>query len=260
MTDEIHPLLKKQAADYAAELLKAVTSPFDLVFPGSSKIVDFLVDQVLPRREERFATFITELSRRLKDLEQRLGVGCFGLWSSEKQALFEDGARVAIKALSPERIDHVAKIVAEGLTEDDAGAARTRLFLDLIGELSDVDLIVMAADTRLGMDPQWRAKHAEALSSPLTKKPPPDASPEQHAALNLSQREALIATKLQINRLVRLGVMEREEQHYIDERHALQNIGQVKTAIGRPRLSPLGTAVLIKLDIIQGLIPWSMGD
>lgn len=260
MTEDIHPLLKKQAADHAAELLKAVTSPFDLVFPGSSKIVDFLVDQALPRREERFAAFMTDLSRRLGGIEERLGEGAFGTWSAEKQALFEDGARVAIKAVGRDRIDQVAKIVAEGLAEDDAGAGRTRLLIDLIGELSDLDVIVLTSHTRLGWDDQWKATHAKALESPLAKRLAKDATPEEQQQHNLDQREALIAEKLQINRLIRLGLLAREEQHFIDQTHTLRGPGRIATKVERPKLTALGTAVLIKLEIIDGLIPWSLGD
>lgn len=259
MKDEVHPLLRKHAADHAAEVLRAATGPLDLVFPTSSKIVDFLIDQALPRREERFAQFMTDLSRRLRAVEERLGEGAFGMWTAEKQALFEDGARVAIKAVGRDRIDQVAKIVAEGLTEDDAGAARTRLLIDLIGELSDLDVIVLTSHTRLGWDDQWKATHARALESPLTQLAK-DATPEEQQRHNLDQREALIAEKLQINRLIRLGLVAREEQHYIDRTHTLRGPGRIATKVERPTLTALGTAVLIKLEIIDGLIPWSLGD
>ena len=260
MTDDVHPLLRKHAADHAAELLKTATGPLDLLFPGSSKIVDFLIDQALPLREERFAQFMTDLSRRLRAIEERLGQGAFGSWSGEKQALFEDGARVAIKAVGRDRIDQAAKIVAEGLTEDDAGAARARLLIDLIGELSDLDVIVLTSHTRLGWDDQWKATHARVLASPLSKKLPKGATPKEQQEHNLSQREALIAEKLQINRLIRLGLLEREEQHYIDQTRTFQGPGRIATKVDRPKITALGTAVLIKLEIIDGLIPWNLGD
>lgn len=255
MTDDVHPRLRQQAADYAAELLKAVTSPFDLVLPGSSKIVDFFIDQALPRREERFAQFLTELSRRLKVIEERLGESCFGPWSPEKQALFEDGARAATRSLSNERIEQVAGVVADGLSEDDAGVQRTRLLLDLISELSDLDVIVLASKTELAADADWSAKHGPALVAGRVERPFTYASHDEYLAHRTAETEKALVTGLQIDRLIKLGLMAQAEQHYLDASRTLRGPPRIARRVDYPKITPLGLLVLQRLGVWDGVMP-----
>lgn len=255
MTDDVHPRLRQQAADYAAELLKAVTSPFDLVLPGSSKIVDFFIDQALPRREERFAQFLTELSRRLKAIEERVGENCFGPWSPEKQALFEDGARTATRSLSNERIEQVAGVVADGLSEDDAGVQRTRLLLDLISQLSDLDVIVLASKTELASDPEWSAKHGAALVAARIEHPGNVSSHAEYVANQAAETERALVRGLQIDRLVKLGLMAQAEQHYLDASRTLRGPPRIARRIDYPKITPLGLLVLQRLGVWNGVMP-----
>lgn len=255
MTDDIHPRLQKHAADYAAETLKAITSPLDLLFPGSSKIVDFFIDQALPRREERFAQFMTDLSRRLHALEERFGEGVFGAWDAEKQALFEEGARLAVKATSQGRIDQLAKIVSEGLTEDEVRAAKSRHLLDLVGQLTDLDVIVLTSHTRRGWDDDWRAANAAALGM-RAPRPAKDATTEERIRDDVARREQSVDRAVQSRRLAALGLIFRPEQHYIDQSRTLSGPGVVRTQTEREKLTDLGEAVLIKLGVIEGRLPW----
>ncbi len=217
--------------------------------------MDFFIDQALPRREERFAQFMTDLSRRLRALEERLGAGVFGAWDAEKQALFEEGARLAVKATSQERIDQLAKIVSEGLTEDELRAAKSRHLLDLVGHLTDLDVLVLTSHTRRGWEHEWRAANADALGirEPRLSS---DATIEERLEDDAKRREQSVERAVQSRRLISLGLIERPEQHYIDTSRTLSGPGAVIKKTDSERLTDLGEAVLIKLGVIEGRLPW----
>jgi hypothetical protein len=173
MSDKKLPAsLEPTASDRAVQGLQAITSAVDMAVPGVGSFFGALVGQIIPnQRNERLVEYCVRLGRRLQvaegaveDLRARLEALAANL-TPEQLALFEDGAAAAVKATSEDRVDTIARIVAAGLTNDDAKAADQRRLLDLLNELSDEDVVVLCSYThRYGRDPGWRELHKASLS------------------------------------------------------------------------------------------------
>lgn len=155
LTADIHPSLKTSAADHAERVLRAITSAVDVVAPGVGSIFGELIGTVIPnRRSQRFEEFLTRLARRINTTDQRLDALIERL-GAEQIALFEDGARGAVRATSSERIDRIARLVARGLTADEIEAERSRVLVDLLERLTEADLRYLDGFIyRQGRDPR----------------------------------------------------------------------------------------------------------
>src|SRR5690349_5669722 len=113
MTDEVHPILQPNPADRAATVLRVLGS---LLPPGISGLFTELITSVIPnQREERLIRYLTAVGRRLRAAEEGLEEVTSRL-GSEGLALFEDGAQAAVRATTEERIERIARIVADGMS------------------------------------------------------------------------------------------------------------------------------------------------
>lgn len=158
MAEDIHPALKAGAADHAATALKAISSAVDIVVPGAGSVFGELISFVIPNlRSQRFEEFLTRLARRIGKTEQRLDALIERL-GPEQVALFEDGARGAVRATTSERIDRFARLVANGLTADEAEAERNRVLVALLEQVSETDLFYLDGFVgRMGPDPRGKS-------------------------------------------------------------------------------------------------------
>jgi hypothetical protein len=231
MTDDIHPSLKPNAADRAHDLLLALSSAVDLYAPGWGSAFGYIVGDVIPnRRDERFARYLTKLSRRLSAIEQSLerirNLGDEGL------ALFEDGARESARATSDERIERIVEIVGLGVSSDENSASLAREMLALFASLSDAEVAALASYA--GVQPKFS--------------PPNGPSPDR-AVLMEAMRNNQIALQLRTSRLVSAGVLE-EPQVVVQENYALTDRSGAKLVKDRPRVTPLGRALLVEIGVL----------
>ena len=141
MTDDVHPILRPTAADRSASVLRVLGS---LLPPGISGVFLELITSVIPhQREERLVRYLTVVGRRLRAAEGKLEEVSSRL-GPEGLALFEDGAQAAVRATTEERIDRIARIVAEGMSGSEATAEQQREILQLLNSVTDADLIYLA--------------------------------------------------------------------------------------------------------------------
>jgi hypothetical protein len=232
---ELTPSLRSNESDHAATALQSLTSLVDVVAPGLGSFFGTMIGYVLPnQRLERFGAFATKLARRLQIVEGSVDelraqyIRLAQEFGPEQRALFEDGAYAAIRATTDDRIDVVSRIVAEGLAGDEVKATEQRRVLDLIGDLSDEDIVVLCSYTsKFGRDDEWRALHSQVLT-PV------------RAGIGSSQDDLdqQVLRDLRTDRLLRLGVL-------LEETSA----GGRST---RRNISPRGRYVLRKLGLVEG--------
>lgn len=154
MTGDIHPTLRRNASDFAAMGLRALTSTVDQWLPGGGSFFGELIAEVIPNTtSRRLLEYVTRLGRQLAALEAR--VDDLGQLDTEQLALFEDGARSSVRATTPNRIERVARIVAHSWTKPDVDAERSRIILALLDQLSENDLLALDQYIhRMGPDPR----------------------------------------------------------------------------------------------------------
>ena len=91
--------------------------------------------------------------------------------------LLEDGCLHAARAASPERIDYIATMIVNGITRGAARRLDHRYLMQLLGELNDVEVLLLIAAAKDGSDADtfWR-RHEQVLTVPLDG---PSATPEE---------------------------------------------------------------------------------
>jgi len=204
MNSDVAPILRENASDKAVAGSQVVASIVDAVVPGAGGFFSLIAGQIIPnQRAERLAEFATRLGRRLRvaegaveSLTERFEALANSL-SSEQIALFEDGAIAAAKATSQERIEGVAKIVAEGLSASDLEASNQRRLLNLINDLSDEDIVVLTSYSfTYGRNQEWRAAHSQALEPTRA-----------HMGSSQEELDRNTMRELRTSRLLSLGVL-----------------------------------------------------
>jgi len=148
MEPQAPPAIRTTASDRIATALGMLTSAIDLAAPGFGSVFGGLLGEILPDlRERRIEAYLGRLAQRLAAIEgglQALQTRVDQV-AEEHLGLIQDGAVQAAKATNQARIDQVAAVVADGVTEPGADAAASaRRVLRTLGDLDDAELETLA--------------------------------------------------------------------------------------------------------------------
>lgn len=132
--------------------------------PGIGPLLVAVLDEVVPAlRANRLQAFAEELDGRVlnlspDELSDRMR-------QPDRFNLLEDGLHQAARASSRECVSHIANVVANGLTQEDANAEDRRYLLQLLGELNDVEVLILCGRGRESMTraTEFYEQHKEAL-------------------------------------------------------------------------------------------------
>jgi len=210
--------------DRVQSVLRSFTSSVDLVAPGVGSIFGELITVILPaNREERLVQFASNLHREVQRLDRSLE-NVFASLSAEQIALLEDGMRDSARAAQSARIERIAYVVAEGF-EGDSAAVRQREVLDMLGRLSDLDLITLARFFN------WRGE--DDFREPVLTTGTWNAMSDDEKAPILEERRL---RELSLSKLLALGLL--------DQKYNASSLGygsdEIKVESGELRLTALG--------------------
>src|SRR5690606_28838317 len=91
------------------------------------------------QRINRVVSFATHLQKRIADLEQdRVRAH---LTDENFTDLVEEALRQAARATTDERRQHIASVVAAGLTTEDVSFIESKHLLRILGETNDLEII-----------------------------------------------------------------------------------------------------------------------
>lgn len=132
--------LRATASDRAVVGLRSLVDLVNVVAPGWGSLFGELVGEVIPgQRQERMAEFLAQVARRSRLTAEGLTELAVRLArveeAAQRLALFEEGARLAVASPEAERFQHVAHLVAGGLSADELEAARNRSLLRILDNL-----------------------------------------------------------------------------------------------------------------------------
>lgn len=134
-------------------------------FPGGS-IISEIVRNVIPnQRIDRIINFLRKLENRLGSLEE---VAKINFKKQEEYiTLLENGMFYAYRASSDKRLEYIASVVKNGLTQDQIEISRYVYLLNLLSELNDEEIIWLRyyLFPTLGGDQEFRERHKDILSS-----------------------------------------------------------------------------------------------
>jgi len=225
------------STDPAKALLKGAISAIPLV----GGVLSEIVGQIIPdQRLDRLERYVIQLAEEM----QELGADEHAterMKAPENVDLFEDGAFASARALTDGRLEHIARLVAEGISGDDQARLEAKRLLALLTQIDDGQLIILASYLRKNqVNHAFLTRHANIL-------------PKGGARVKISgaDRDAELLYRLGQESLLRLGLLEetfqrpaRGEAPELDEQ-----TGRMKVQ-GR-RLSQLGRLLLRRLKLAE---------
>ncbi len=235
MSDE----LQTNRTDRVVTSAKAV---FGMV-PIAGSVLSEVIGEVIPnQRMERLVKFVEKLGERVEHMEaDAFGERCR---IPDCVNLIEDALFLAARAKSDERLDHIASIVANGISEDEQKRIQADKMLWILEKLNDVEVVLLRGSlprTREehDFDFEYRNKHREILA-PKTPTRGSDWSEVEEAAMFDSFRQHLVELNLV---RVRYQKPKRNELPEFDDKTGMMKAG------GR-ELTLLGRMFLQYLDLI----------
>jgi len=160
--------LATNATDRITGLAKGVFGVAPVVGPLTAEVIGNIIPN---QRADRIVRFVQKLDERLKDLEQE------ALRSRTDDPLFvdvlEDAFFQAAKAVSDERLDHIANVVANGISAEELNHAETKRMLWLLDQLNDAEVVVLRSKLAMtredfDVDVEFREKHTQLLAPDAT--------------------------------------------------------------------------------------------
>lgn len=185
--------------------------------PFVGGVLSELLTETIPElRFDRVVTFIRELDAELQRLDVKLERVEWHLRSEEGLDLLEEGVLQASRAVSTERKNRLARLVARSFGADDLRYEQSRTLLNLYRELTDPEivwLIYYSMNPVLGPGPHqdWVNKHPEVLKPISREMGAPQEQHERGAVQDLwkenLERLGLIRLNQKVMMITTLGRM-----------------------------------------------------
>ena len=150
-------------SDIAAILGKGFLGTIPFVGPLVGEIIGNLIPN---QRIDRIASLLKALGSKV-DEEERAKVE-ERILEEKSVDLMEDGFLLAARALSEERIDHIASLLKNSLTGEDLEHLAYKRLLFLLGELNDIEVLILKSHSiGIAQQQEFRRKHQDALTPPI---------------------------------------------------------------------------------------------
>lgn len=127
--------LKTNKEDMMALFVKSL---FEIV-PFGSPIGEAIATVIPNQKLERLVDFVQVLNYKIKTAEKKIEE--HDLKTKEFTDLLEDALGQASRALSKERLDYIASLLKNSLTDEDLEQVGKKKLLSILGELNDAEVI-----------------------------------------------------------------------------------------------------------------------
>lgn len=157
--------------------------------PVIGSIVANLINQIIPeQRWERIGEYLRKLESRVAEVEAQTLASA--LREPRKMELFEDGAIQAVRALSSERLEYIAALVAHGLTSDERDAIEAKRLLKLLDQVDDDQIVILQSKLHrhIGSD-EFYERHQEVLEPVRAHMQSPREDLDRAAMYRLARRQ-----------------------------------------------------------------------
>lgn len=182
--------LTTNRADGLTSIAKSFVGAAPFVGPTLAEIVGHIIPN---QRMDRIAEFVRLLDERVKGLEQEAMQA--RMQQPDNVDLLEDAFIQAARATSHERLEHIANIVANGISAEELNYAETKRMLWLLNQLNDAEVVILRGKLaicreEIEQDAEFRGKHERLLTPDLTHLGSSEEEFEE-AALKASYRNHL---------------------------------------------------------------------
>jgi hypothetical protein len=205
--------------DRAVAIARAIAGMVPVAGPALAELItEFIPGQ----RQERLHDWLRRVAERLAGVEEATLRG--RLREPENVALIEEGGYQAARAISEERRQQIADLVAGGVADDRRDYLESRRVLRLLGELDDAEVVLLASylwKNYHGSD-YWE-RHANVLQGPAV-----------HLGSSRDELDQAAVRETGQQHLLQLGLLEQKPQG--------RSVSVQLTPLGRLLLRRIGLA------------------
>jgi hypothetical protein len=190
--------------------------------PFIGTLVGEILDAVVPNlRFERVVSYLRTLEAEVTQIDDRMVAFEKHIKTEEGLDIFEEGMIQSARAISKDRKERLARLVARSLSADEMKYEKSRKLLNLYRELTDPEivwLIFYSLNPALGKGPHtdWVEKHPKILN-PISREMGAPQEQQEKAALQDSYKATLLRLGLaeERNRTTSLTTLGRMLVSYI---------------------------------------------
>lgn len=152
--------LAPTSADYVASSAKTALGTVPFIGSLLAEIAGIVIPN---QRIDRVVAFAKELDERLASLEQEFVRS--QLTNENFTDLMEESLRQATRAMTEERREYIASIIANSLSSEHIEYAEAKHLLRIPGEINDVEMVWLRfyLVPTIGADKEYREKHNSIL-------------------------------------------------------------------------------------------------
>lgn len=135
--------------------------------PYLGPIISEMVDNLIPnQRIDRIASLLKKLEAKI-DPKEKAKVEA-KILKEKSVDLMEDGFLQAARALSEERIEYIASLLKNGLTDEDLEEIAYKRLLSLLDELDDLEVLILKSYFgNIKQQQEFQVKHQKVLRAPI---------------------------------------------------------------------------------------------
>ncbi|MFP4437330.1 MAG: hypothetical protein ACLFVO_08790 [Chloroflexaceae bacterium] len=154
-----------QKADLITLFSKGALGALPIVGPLAAEIIGTLIPD---QRIDRIARFLHALEQRLTEVEQRILNQRVREGHTEFIDLFEDGMYHAARALNQERIEYIASLIKNSLSDEDVEYVYYKQLLMLLSEINEIEVLILKYHSLTPeQTDKFRKSHEDVLKHPV---------------------------------------------------------------------------------------------
>jgi len=184
--------LDSNSTDYVVSAAKVALGAVPLVGP----LLTELAGTVIPKqRLDRLVDYSRKLEMKIGSVDQDILRS--KLHDENFTDLLEETVRQAAQAVTDERREYLASLLASGVTESHISAVESRHILRMLSEINDIEIIWLRffSSPALQGDREFREKHAAVLQ-PISSSMSASPNERERRALQENYAEHLISLGL----------------------------------------------------------------
>ena len=137
--------------------------------PFAGPFLAEMVGKLIPnQRMDRISAFLKTLDKKLQDVEEDLEVLESKMKKESFLNAFEEASWQSTKSSSTTRKEYLASILINDLTNDKLDEIQKSIFLNIINELNDVEILILYNHTmKARYDEDFRKKNESILTEPI---------------------------------------------------------------------------------------------
>jgi len=145
--------------DWAVAISKGVLGAIPIVGSLAAEVIGVLIPN---QRIDRIEDLLNKMANKLEKVPK--ATVDEGFRKPEFIDLLEDGMYLAAKSLSGDRIEQIANLLKNSLTDEETKAQQDKHLMSLLGELNDVEIVILRSYAKHHeRDKEFWEKHEDVL-------------------------------------------------------------------------------------------------